>query len=59
MDRGFTGFTAEDEHNTPQTMSVMRVRRSDGTTDKIASIVGYPYAAALGESRRQQAADDG
>lgn len=43
-------FTAEDEHNTPQTMSVMRVRRSDGTTDKIASIVGYPYAAALGGS---------
>jgi len=43
-------FTAEDEHNTPQTMSVMRVRRSDGVTDKIASIVGYPYAAALGGS---------
>ena len=41
-------FTEEDEANNPQTRSVMRVRRSTGMAEKIASIVGFVDHAALG-----------
>jgi hypothetical protein len=46
----YTLFTDADEHNNPQTRSVMRVRRLDGSVAKIATITGYPYYAALGGS---------
>jgi hypothetical protein len=44
----YTLFTEQDEANQPQTRSVMRVRRSDGNVEQIATITGYPYYAALG-----------
>jgi len=43
-------FTEEDSQNDPQTHSVMRVRRSDGKLDKLATIPGFPNHAALGGS---------
>jgi hypothetical protein len=44
----YTLFTDADEHSNPQTRSVIRVRRSDGAREQIATIVGYPTHAALG-----------
>lgn len=46
----YTLFTQQDEDASPQTRSVMRVRRMDGRVEKIATITGYPYNAALGGS---------
>jgi hypothetical protein len=55
----YTLFTPADEENNPQTRSVMRVRRSTGVAEKIATIVGYPYYAALGGSFIYFANDNG
>jgi hypothetical protein len=44
----YTVFTDEDAANSPQTMSVMRVRRSDGMAEKIGSLAGFPARAELG-----------
>jgi hypothetical protein len=46
----YTLFTTADEDANPQTRSVMRVRRSTGVAEKIATITGYPYYAAQGGS---------
>ena len=46
----YTLFTEEDEQNDPQTLSLLRVRRSDGSLEHIATLAGYPSHAALGGS---------
>jgi hypothetical protein len=44
----YTVFTEEDEAHEPQTRTVMRVSRSTGVAEQIATITGYPSYAALG-----------
>ena len=44
----FSAFTDEDAANDPQTHSIMRMRRLDGTLDKLATVQGGVYEATLG-----------